>query len=192
MKFYSTILLSSLIFFSSFAQAAACKFHYNNDTSKINWIAFKTPKKIGVNVAFDKLTIQPKKKHAQKIEDLVIGSTFIIDTTSVNSKNPERDEKLKNFFFTSKGKPVSIEGKVLSLKDNILEVELKINEAKKIITMKSTISDKFFSATGSIDVLDFALSENLGLINDACKDLHEGKTWSDVEIKIESQFDQKC
>lgn len=192
MKFYSPILLSSLIVFSSFTQAATCKFYYNNETSKVNWIAFKTPKKIGVNVAFDKITIHPKKKHAQKIEDLVIGSTFIIDTTSVNSKNPERDEKLKNFFFTSKGKPVSIEGKVLSLKDNILEVELKINEAKKIITMKSAISDKFFSATGSIDVLDFALSENLGLINDACKDLHEGKTWSDVEIKIESQFDQKC
>lgn len=192
MKFYSLLLLSTLITDIPSAAAAACKYFYNNETSKVSWVAFKTPKKLGVNVVFDKIIINPNKKSALKIEDLVIGSTFLIDTTTVNSKNPERDDKLKNFFFISKGKPVTIEGKVLSLKENILEVELKINETKKIILMKTSIVGKTFSAMGSIDVIDFALSKNLGLIHEACKDLHEGKTWSDVEIKIESIFDQKC
>ncbi|NOT80157.1 MAG: YceI family protein [Bacteriovoracaceae bacterium] len=192
MKFYSPILFTAVIFFTNSALAATCKYHYNNDASKVSWVAFKTPKKVGVNVAFDKITITPKKLSAKRIEDLVEGSTFTIDTTTVNSKNPERDEKLKNFFFTSKGKPVLINGKVLSFKDNLLEVELKINDSKKNIIMKTSIADKNFSAIGSIDVLDFALSENLGLINEACKELHEGKTWSDVEIKIESAFEQKC
>lgn len=193
MKLLSPLIYCSLLFvIPSLKAHGACQFSLKKETPKVTWVAFKTPKKVGVKAAFEKIEITTKSKLTKSINDLVIGSNFIIDASSVNSGNPERDKKLKNIFFAINDMPIKIEGKVLSLKDNMLELELKLHEKTKIIMMRTKIEDKTFYAEASIDVLEFALNDNLNLLNNACKDLHEGKTWSDVEIRIEAQFDQKC
>lgn len=190
-----SIIPVSVIMFLAFSSLSfsACKYNVNREKSKISWVAFKTPKKVGVKVEFNKFTITPANTMGSKsIKELVNRASFTIDVLSLNSANTERDTKIKNIFFTSNNTPLSISGKVLSFKKNEIEVELKINETKKIIKMQTNLKDNIFEANGKIDVLDFALNENLSKINEACKVLHEGKTWSDVEIKIESEFDKKC
>lgn len=190
----SLIPISAILFLvSSFPAFSACKYNVNINKSKITWVAFKTQKKVGVKIAFDKFTITPAKSTgAKSAKELVRDASFTIDTLSVNSANPERDATIKSNFFTSNNTPLSISGKVLSFKNNEIEVELKINEVKKKIMMQTTLKDNVFAANGKIDVLDFVLGDNLNKLNQACNVLHEGKTWSDVEIKIESEFDKKC
>lgn len=193
MKLSSIAVSVMMVLAFSSLSYGACKYKVNLEKSKISWVAFKTPKKVGVKVGFDKFSITPAKATGSKsIKDLVKNASFTIDVLSLNSANPERDTKLKDIFFTSANTPLLISGKVLTFKKNEIEVELKINETKKIIKMQTSLKDNIFEANGKIDVLDFALNENLRKINEACKVLHEEKTWSDVEIKIESEFDKKC
>lgn len=193
MKF-SIISISVISFLTySFPTFSACLYSLNLNKSKISWVAFKTPKKVGVKVAFDNFTITaPRSSAVKTIKEIIKNARFTIDPLSLNSTNPERDTKLRDYFFTSNHSPISISGKVLNYKKNEILVELKINETKKKIKMQTSLKDNIFEANGKIDVLDFALGENLKKINEACKVLHEEKTWSDVEIKIESEFDKKC
>jgi hypothetical protein len=172
---------------------ANCNFGLNLSKTKISWTAFKTPKKVGVKAGFDTFTITTDKgANSSSIESLVQGASFEVNALSVNSKNPERDTKLKNLFFSKSATPLSISGKVVGMTKNELEVELELNGVKKKLMMNTTIKDNLFTANGKIDVLDFSLNENLSKLNEACKVLHEGKTWSDVEITIESEFDKNC
>lgn len=192
MKLFHYLLTGALLMNTSLVARASCQFTYDENKTKISWVAFKTPKKLGVNASFDRISIKTKKSRAKSINELIKGSSFTIDSTSVNSANPERDTKLINYFFTTAKKPLEISGKVLSLKDNVLELELQLNQTKKVLKMISSLEGRLFKASATIDVLDYALGDNLRAINEACKDLHENKTWPDVEIKIETEFEQKC
>lgn len=46
------------------------------------------------------------------------------------------------------------------------------------------MKESVLSGLGHIDVLDFSLSSALKSINEACYTMHEGKTWSHVEILL--------
>jgi hypothetical protein len=192
MKLFHYLLSGALLMNTLIVASASCQFTYSEKKTKISWVAFKTPKKVGVNASFNKISIKTKKAKAKSINDLINGTRFTIDSTSVNSANPERDTKLINYFFTTNSKPLQISGKVLSIKDNVLELELQLNQTKKVVKMNTSLEGKNFQAQASIDVFDFALGDNLRAINEACKDLHENKTWPDVEIKIETEFELKC
>lgn len=192
MKLSHYLLSGALLINTSLVASASCQFTYSDKKTKISWVAFKTPKKVGVNASFNKIFIKTKKSKAKSINDLINGARFTVDSTSVNSANPDRDAKLINNFFTTNNKPLQISGKVLSIKDNVLELELQLNQTKKVLKMITKLEGQIFQAQATIDVLDFALGDNLRAINEACKELHENKTWPDVEIKIESEFEQKC
>ena len=192
MKLFHYLLSGALLMSTSLIASASCQFTYSEKKTKISWVAFKTPKKVGVNASFNKIFIKTKKSKAKSINELINGARFTVDSTSVNSANPDRDAKLINNFFTTNRKPLQISGKVLSIKDNVLELELQLNQTKKVLKMITNLEGKIFQGLATIDVLDFALGDNLRSINEACKELHENKTWPDVEIKIETEFEQKC
>jgi hypothetical protein len=41
-------------------------------------------------------------------------------------------------------------------------------------------------------VLEFALNDQFNALHKACKTLHEGKTWTDVEISVTADFTKEC
>ena len=86
---------------------------------------------------------------------------------------------------------MKISGVVNKIDSNYLYVDMTLAGKTVKVPMKYDIEDGELEAEGIIDVLDFALSENLAALNKACYALHEGKTWSDVQIEIESKF-SKC
>lgn len=183
-------LVAGLISFNSSAEI--CSNSLDQAKTKVGFEAFKTFKKLGVKVNFDKTTIKTKSETAEKILDLVNGAEFEVDSTTVNSANPTRDEKLKNFFFQHGKKPLKITGKVLEIKDDFLLVEFLIGKVKKTIPLKYTLNNTDFEAKGTIDMLDFKLNSNLAKIHEACKDLHEGKTWNDVNVTVNASFVKTC
>jgi polyisoprenoid-binding protein YceI len=186
-KFFYICLV---IIFSNSIWAKECIPQFKIDQSMLQWTAFKTPKKAAVNVKFDKYIITSENENT--ILDAVSSAQFTVDASSVNSGNPVRDKKIVKFFFTQKNKLISIKGKVLSIKNNIADVEFTIHKVSRVIPMNMEIIDNNVKLNGKIDVLDFELNESLSAIHNACKVLHEGKTWSDVELLLTAQFKNLC
>jgi hypothetical protein len=128
----------------------------------------------------------------------LVGSSVVIDSSSVNSKHEDRDSKLANFFFGLMSDK-NINAKILDIKADKrvkdaprtgqLNVEIEMNGVKKITPMTYSFSDGIFEAKGSIDLLEFSANEALAGINKACYDLHEGKTWSDVGIGFKTKIE---
>ena len=172
------------------ALAEVCTYSLKKDTSTLTWTAFKTPKKVGVNASFK--TFEILTKEAADINAVIAQASFSVDTNSVDSGNPDRDAKIKKHFFKTDLKKVTVSGKVLSLKDGVAQVEFKINDKTKTVPMTVIIQNEEATIAGKIDVLDFALDSSLKAINEACKALHEGKTWSDVDLTVKAQFTKTC
>ena len=162
-----------------------------SDTIKVLWQAYKTPDKIGVKGSLPKLTYTPAHKKGKNFRTLFVGSKVSIDTSVVDSGNPQRDTKLIKFFFSQMtgGK---IEGKILSMTPKprqkgepyggTMDIALSMNGKTVTETLEYRYENESFKAQGNIDLLDFAANDALTSINKACYDLHKGKTWSDVSI----------
>lgn len=183
------MLLVPLMMFSlnSFAN---CTYSVDNAQSQVSWTAFKTPKKVGVDGKFTKFQINAKA--AQSELDLIKGATFTIDTTSVNTGNPGRDKTILNSFFKLDQKPITLAGQVISVNEKETKVLFDFNGTKKEITMKNTIADGKITLNATIDMMEVGLSKSFAAIHEACKALHEGKTWSDVFISVETTPVKKC
>jgi hypothetical protein len=179
-----------LLFFilSNYSFASNCE--YSIGTTKIMWTAFKTPKKVGVKGEFNRHSLNTNKSTSSL--GLIKGARFNIDTTSVDTGNPGRDKTIAEYFFQSKSKPLQISGSVIETNLKTTRVLFDINGKKKEILLKNKIEESKIILNGSIDVIELGLNENLSAIHKACEKLHEGKTWSDVNIAIEAVVEKKC
>lgn len=167
--------------------ASANCISFDQSQTSINWKAYKTPAKAGVGGSFKEFTLSTSKE-AKSIKDALKKATFTIDTTSVFTKNPARDKKIATFFFKTMAGGEMIKGKVLNVTDKKVTVALTMNGKTVEAPLAYTFENNKFVANGVIDVLDFAMNDELKAINKACYSLHEGKTWSDVNIEITSNF----
>jgi len=195
-------LLLSLLLLGTLGYAKTGCVLVQSGNIDITWKAFKTPLKIGVGGKFVTYTYTPAAKEGPNFRTLLVGSTITIDTASVNSGNAPRDAKLVTFFF-QKMASQTITGKITDIKADtyvkgkprtgIVTVVLTMNGKSVTVPMRYHYADKAFVAKGIIDLTDFAALDALSSINKACFDLHQGKTWSDVEIGFATQIEAtKC
>lgn len=148
----------------------AMAYTFDKSNSKLTWTAFKTPEKVGVSGSFDEI-----------MQD---GNSFTINTKSVNSGNPERDAKLKSFFFGNLSDSL-ITGSYGAITDNKMPITLKMNGIEKTFDFAVAENDTATIISGSIDIIsDFSGNKALEGIHEACKELHMGKTWSDVSLQV--------
>jgi len=176
---------------------ASCSFAQPTDVD-VTWKAFKTPLKLGVGGHFTKVNYTSSVKSSTDLNTLVAGSTVAIEVASVDSNNKGRDEKLLNDFFKQMAGP-NIKAKILSLKKNkdarktgIATVSVTMNGVTREVPMKYSFSGGILSADGVIDLLDFKALKALNAINKSCYDLHQGKTWSDVNIGFTMTIKATC
>ncbi len=154
--------------------------------TKVSWVAFKTPAKAGVKGSLPSFSIKAKGKAS--IKDILRSATINIDTTKVATGDKGRDGKIAKFFFSTMNGGKKIVAKVKKLTNKKMLLSITMNGVTKDVPMSYQIDGKKLKAKGFIDVLDFGLSDELAAINKACKALHEGKTWADVELHLESEF----
>jgi len=159
--------------------------HASEYKHSLTFTAFKTPKKVGVDGIFKEITLTDTQKR-EKLEDALKGSHFSVNTSSIDTNNnPERDEKIRNFFFGKLTSGGTIDGSFGEFKDGKVMTKIKLNEVEKEISMNYTVTEKEISINGSIDIInDFSGTEALASITEACFDLHEGKTWSEVKLAV--------
>jgi len=186
----------SLIFAFAMAQAN-CSFSQPSAVD-VTWKAFKTPLKKGVGGHFKQLNYHSSVKSAKSLNTLLAGSTVKIDVSSVDSKNPGRDVKLLNSFFKQMAGP-DIKARIISLKRDkdarkrgIVTISVTMNGVTKEVPMHYSFSNGELSANGVIDLADFNATKALQSINKACYALHQGKTWSDVNIGFTMKIAASC
>ncbi len=171
---------------------ASCTYNYSKADTAISWTAFKTEKKVPVGGQFTDFNIAVGIKSSPL--DLLRSATFSINTQSVDTKNKARDSKIMKHVFSTILGGVSIRGlvKTVNEKTNTAYVFLMMNNQEIIVPMNYKIKNEKMSLNGEIDLLKFAMGDQVAAIQKACYVHHKGKTWSDVKINIESLIVKNC
>ena len=186
----AVLMAFTLLSSANASEKTGCVLAQSGDV-EVSWIGYKTPKKVGVGGVFDKVAYTPVTKEGENFRSILVGSSVVIDSSSVNSKHADRDAKLAKFFFGMM-KDKNINAKIVDIKADprvkdaprtgVVDVEIEMNGVKKVVPMTYSFADEIFEAKGIIDILDFQENNALKGINEACFDLHEGKTWSEAGI----------
>lgn len=152
-------------------------------TNKLEWTAYKTPEKIGVNGTFNTIEVSGVKDSGIVDQDYT-GSTFKITTSSVNTKDAGRDDKLKAGFFALLAGDIN--GKFVSFENGKAVVELTMNDVTKTKDFTYTVVDNVLKMNGEIDIIeDFNGTKAFNSIHELCKELHMDKTWTQVTLNVE-------
>ncbi|WP_053992780.1 YceI family protein [Mangrovimonas sp. TPBH4] len=147
------------------------------------WTAFKTPAKAGVNGTFSEIAYG-ELTEADVFEDKFKGLTFKMDKTTVSTGDAARDTTLKNEFFAQLVGDIS--GRILEVKDGKAQLEIKLNDKtiNKEFSFVPAADGQSVTFEGSVDLLeDFGANTAFDALHAACNALHEGKTWTDVNLK---------
>jgi hypothetical protein len=196
---YVTLTFLALFQSSLFAQEK-CKYTYDPERTTLEWTAFKFTEKTGVKGGIQKVDVQKTKK-ADSVLDVLKDLTFIVRTDSINSNNPERDTKIKTYFFGSVKNGSEFKGNFSKITKSetggSANLNLEFNKSKHSIPVKYEIADQTIVMTGSIDVVKFGLGKGLDKLNEVCSDLHKGadgksKLWPTVDIKVTSILSKEC
>lgn len=153
-------------------------------TYTMEWTAFKTPKKVGVKGTFTDIKLNDVKADAATLEESLKGANFVITTSSVSTNDAGRDEKLKVEFFAKMAG--NINGSFGEFKDGKVLVNLTMNGISKEKEFTYTVEGDALKLKGGIDIIaDFTGQTAFDSLHAACKDLHEGKTFTEVELSAE-------
>lgn len=178
-----------------------CFYSYNESTgAQVRWTAFKTTAKTPVGGQFNQVNVSAGEK-STKITDVLKTIKFNIPTESTNSANEERDVKIVESFFGAMDATDIIIGQVKDAagdnKSGTCTFYLTLNNVEREVTLNYTLEDALLTLTGEIDLVDFKAESAVAALNKVCEDLHTGedgvtKTWSVVELVIETTLNKKC
>lgn len=163
------------------------------DSTKVNWTAYKTTDKVAVGGSFTEIMIE-NQKVAETVEEALEGASFSIPVSSLFTNNPERDGKLKEFFFGVL-KNTEMIGGTFNFRDGKCFLTLTLNDITKQIEVASEFVDNKFTVKSDINLDDFGAQDALTSLNKVCGDLHKGadgvsKTWNEVAISGSIQFEK--
>ncbi len=172
------------------AEEATGAFHYDATKTTLTFTAYKLPgeKKAGVKGTFKTINVTGAKE-SEKAEEVLSDASFSIPVASLSTNDVERDGKLKEFFFGKLINTSEITGNFGKFEGGKVPVTLKLNDKTVSREFEYQVSGRKLILAGEIDIVkDFSASEALNAINEACKELHEGKTWSDVKLDAEIEL----
>ena len=187
-----SLIVSLVFFFSTVSLAETCHYNLDSEAIEFNWTAFKTPKKAPVGGTFADLGFKKENYHAKDLSELMTQIEFSIDTSSVRTKNTARDANIVKWFFQQIAGGMNFTGKVKKLTEKSVVVDVTANKVTKTITMNRTNKNNTLVAAATVNLMDFNLSKALASINKACYELHNGKTWEDVDIKVTFPVKKEC
>ncbi|MDB4533236.1 YceI family protein [Vicingaceae bacterium] len=178
-----------------------CFYSYDETAgSQVRWTAFKTSEKVAVGGQFDQVNVTAGER-STKITDILETVKFNIPTSSTNTANKDRDDKIIASFFGAMNSTDLILGQAKSVEgDNsagTCTFYLTLNNVEKETVLNYVVEDATIKLTGEIDMVDYGAEAAVASLNEVCKALHTGadgvsKTWSTVELAIETTLKKEC
>ena len=197
--FYSFLALLMVGSFGSIAAQENCVFEYDPSQTSLEWTAFKFTEKTGVKGKFDSIRVVGKTKDKSKF-GVAEKIRFQIDSSSVNSANPDRDAKIKKFFFGSVKGNQKLMGNFAEMtvgETGTAKLNLQFGKSKTSVPVNFVWKENTVEVTGTVDVASLGLAQGLGKLNAECNDLHKGadgvsKLWPTVDVKVVSTLKKTC
>jgi polyisoprenoid-binding protein YceI len=173
-----------------------CYYTINQNSIQVNWVAYKFTEKAPVEGGFDEVNISGFQT-LNNLDKLINGLSFEIPVSSLNSNNPERDEKIKKTFFGNLKETPVLKGYVVSVHDDELVLSLSMNGLTKEVVGKSTYANGVYSFSTKLDLNIFNAGGAVEALNKLCYDLHIGadgisKLWDEVEIRFQCTINEDC
>jgi hypothetical protein len=183
---------------------------YQLDLSKtqVIWNGYKTTDKMKVVGMFTEFTCDRADQEFSSLDDLITDLTFSVKTSSSISGDQIRDLNLKHYFFKKLTNNFEIQGSLLEVVGDSIDVKFQIFSESKIIRLgyrkidiKSSspeiYPDCLVELKGSIDLKkQFNAIKAYNSIAKKCYDLHKGsdgvsKTWTQVDVHVKAFIDTK-
>lgn len=167
--------------------AASEKFVAKPEATSVKWTAYKTTDKLPVGGEFTVLKFD--EKSGATAEDALNNLNFSIPVSSLFTKDPSRDAKLKESFFGAMLDTDLINGTIKVANGNYVAT-LTMNGVTKDLPLTVEITDeRRVKMTGTMNLADWDALGALESLNKVCFDLHTGpdgvsKTWEDVAIEV--------
>lgn len=197
--FYYILALFIIGTFGSIEAEENCIYEYDPSQTSLEWTAFKFTEKTGVKGKFDSIRVVGKTKDKSKF-GVASKMLFQIDSSSVNSANPDRDAKIKKFFFGSVKGNQKITGRftqISSGETGTATLQLQFGKTKTSIPVNFVWKEDTVEVVGTVDVASLGLTQGLAKLNAECNDLHKGadgvsKLWPTVDVKVVSTLKKVC
>lgn len=156
-----------------------------SDSTQVNWTAYKTTDKVGVNGKFTEIELK-NTKTGETPEVVLEGASFSIPVSSLFTNDSDRDSKLKQFFFGAL-KNTEMIGGIFNFRDGKCFMTLTLNDVTKQLEVNHVFANNKFTVNHTLNLEDFGALGAVESINKVCYDLHKGpdgvsKTWSEVVI----------
>jgi hypothetical protein len=198
---FTAIAFGSGIYGQNNKPESKCLYFYDGNATKLEWTAYKFTEKLGVSGTFDKVQVRGARRGEAPVS-AVDKLQFSLQSKDINSNLPDRDEKIKKYFFGSSRGGAFLTGNVQSVTldpggKGRGEIQIRWNGKTKLIPVQVIQTGKNLQVTGSLDVGDFGMLSGINKLNEVCKDLHIGKDgvsklWPTVDFKITSKFRSTC
>ena len=177
-----------------------CSYSYDHNSTNIYWTAYKQAKKIGVQGQFDSIEVTGAQTSNNPV-DVIRNLQFRIFTKSVNSKDVNRDKKIREQFFGTMSNTQEITGVVKSLDGDESMGEgiliLKMNDLEKELPVEYSVEGKVIKLRCVLDLNDWEGKAAIDALNKVCEEKHTGLDggsifWPDVKILVQSTLKKDC
>lgn len=173
-----------------------CFYSYNEESTEMNWTAFKFNEKAPVGGTFKEINVEGTMKSDDPME-LLKSLSFDIPVASIESMNEERNGKIVEHFFGTIATE-NLKGKMVSLSDDGQAVlEVTMNNIAKEFSGDYTFEDGKFDFSATIDVANWEANMGIDALNKICNELHTGKDgvsklWSEVDLTFSTTLESDC
>ncbi|MEI6866213.1 YceI family protein [Flavicella sp.] len=167
-------------------------FTVDANKTEINWTAYKTTDKVPVKGKFTQLKITQNTK-GKTYSEALDGISFSIPVSSLFSDNPDRDNKLKTFFFGVMKNTEILSGVIHITDTTSGYVDFSMNGIVEKLPFSYSVTEKSIEIKTNMNTNTWQAQAAIESINNTCLTLHKGpdgisKTWSDVAIDISVYF----
>ncbi len=173
-----------------------CTYAYNPDETVFTWTAFKLTEKVAVSGTFNQIDVVANDGASDPLATLV-GATFNIPVSSLNSQDEVRDPKIKNSFFGVMNATTELTGSIVSLTETSGVVSIRMNSITKEYSGEVVLKDEEITFLTTIDLIDFDGQTAIDSLGVVCEAKHTGpdginKLWSEVEIAVKTKLTKTC
>ncbi len=172
----------------------AVTYSYDHSSTGIYWTAYKHSAKVAVQGIMDSIEVTGAED-SQSILDLLTNTSFTVYSSSIDSKDLIRDEKIRKFFFGNMVNGEVISGEIISVlgdeTDGDGTINLKMNDLEKEISFVYEIEGETVKIRCTIDFSNWNCTKSLDELHEACDEKHTGEDgksifWPTVDVLIET------
>ena len=177
-----------------------CTWSYVHENSSVSWTAYKFTEMAGVGGKFDEFTVSGTEAASER-QNVIAKAGFRIPVSSINTQNPDRDKKIRDFFFGSLDNSEVLSGQVTGIEGNedmgTVSLSLKLNAVEKDVKLDYSFHGDTLLVSGMIDVSDWNAGAGIEKLNAECKQLHTGSDGKsvlhpNVRLDIRTVLKQVC